>query len=188
MSRTCCSGRSTPLLFFFFLVWLHQKMQFEFARTRGQILLRWVGNAGCQTSSSEETFHSDSIRTRRSPHGPKYPFDTSWWPFITQLEPNTDVPAARREKRWRDWSKTETAARASTSAELICLQTKISTLAIEQSSIRLETNASWQLWPEKQKRESNHKKKNNNNKQMRNGGQVNGCQQQQPRQNTTLTH
>lgn len=82
------------------------------------------------------------------------------------------------EERWYDWSKTgraEPAAGASTTAELICLQTEISKLAIEQSSIRLETNASWQSWPKKQRRESNHKNNNNNNKQMRNGGQVNRC-------------
>lgn len=56
-------------------------------------------SGGRERRTSEETFHSDSIRTRRSLLGLKYPFDTSWRLNNTRLEPNNDVPAACRDQR-----------------------------------------------------------------------------------------
>lgn len=56
-------------------------------------------SGGRERRTSEETFHSDSIRTRRSPLGLKYPFDTSWRLNNTRLEPNNEVLAACRDQR-----------------------------------------------------------------------------------------
>lgn len=88
-------------LSFLFLVCLHQKVSFRVAKARGKNSPPAAESEGRQ----RRRFILISIRTRCSPIGLKYPFDTSRRLHNTQLQPNTDVPAACRDQRSRDWSE-----------------------------------------------------------------------------------
>lgn len=143
-------------------------------------------SGGGERRTSEETFHSDSIRTRRSPLGLKYPFDTSWRLHNTRLEPNNDVPAACRDQRPSDWSKGEvggaTAGRAgvhrSRRNSFVSRQKSPGWLSNKAPSACRPTPAGSQG---PKSRERKITTTTTTNKQMRNGGQVNGCQQRQRR-------